>query len=186
MRGSIMSQYSTESSDALQPLSDAELDELLAAIKAEQARRAAATPVEEVSPAQRAWEIATGARTDASDEGHRILGAQNDYNSRGNGSTTARRVLRNGSWEWVSAPASRGRYLASDRKDTQYGDVYEGEIVAGYTLGSSRPTPDAFWLVIDAEKPLVLLGYQKIKTGYRLTRKKTGETIDVSDPTWRS
>lgn len=157
---------------------------LAAEIVAEQARRAT-TPAQEVSPGQRAFEIATGVRKDASDEAQRILGAKNDYNSRGNGSTTARRVLRNGSWDWMSASASRGRSLASDRNDTQYGDVYEGEIVAGYTLGSSRPTPDQFWLVINAERPLVKLAHQRIKSGYRLTREKTGETIDVTDPTWR-
>lgn len=120
-----------------------------------------------------------------------IWGASNDYNAKGRGSTEARRVLRNGSWEWLSKPASRGRYLAGDRRDTTYGNVFEGEIVATFTLGGNR-TPSGFSIVAkkgwSAEKPdqaIMKLDFVATKSGYRLTRSKTGETIEVSDPYWK-
>ena len=90
-----------------------------------------------------AWDVAKG-QVEGEETARRIRGALNDYNSRGRGSTMARRVLRDGTWDWVSAPASRGRHLAGDRRDVQWGDVYEGEIIAEYTLGSKRPRPNSF------------------------------------------
>ena len=116
-----------------------------------------------------------------------VRGAWNDYNSRGRGCTTARRVLRDGTWQWVSRPASRGRYLAGDRHDVQHGAVYEGEIVATYTLGRDGAL-DTMHLVraISApdQKPLQPLPHVRIKGGYRLNLPD-GTTLDVSDPTWR-
>lgn len=136
--------------------------------------------------ASHGWSVANGAS--GSDIGRRIRGAANDYNSRGRGATMSRRVYRGGSWLWVSAPASRGRYLASDRRDVQYGDVYEGEIVAEYTLGQKLPVPSRFWVVVladEQEKPLKLLSHIKIKSGYRLSMDGCEESLDVPDPSWR-
>lgn len=145
------------------------------------ASQPATAPVE--TPAQRAFKIALGDTTIEADENaHEVRGAQNDYNAKGRGSTMARRVLRNGTWEWLSAPASRGRFLASDRKDTTYGEVYEGEIVAQYTLGGDKRA-DKFFVVISAEKPLVEIDATKIKTGYKL--ELGGMRLDVSDPYWK-
>lgn len=121
------------------------------------------------------------------DEALSIIGSRNNYNSRGRGSTMAVRVLRSGAWVWVSRSASRGRMLASDRRDTQYGDVYEGEIVARYFLGRDGGL-DTFGIVLGAEQSdgvkWIKIESNRIRTGYRLTLTD-GTAIEVSDPTWR-
>ena len=118
----------------------------------------------------------------------RARGAANDYNAKGRGSTIARRVLRNGAWEWVSAPASRGRYLASDRKDTQYGNVWIGEVLATYTLGGrGKPEPDNFLLVLGSDDPMFhKLPHTLRRDGqYSLTLPGNDEPLLVTDPAWR-
>ena len=134
-----------------------------------------------------ATEVAMGRGTIADDAAPiRIRGAQNNYNARGSGSTMARRVLRDGEWKWVSAPASRARLRSGDRHDTQMGDVWVGEIVANYTLGArGTPTPDSFVLVIGGDdKPLQTVPHVKRRDGqYTLTFGE--ETLVVSSPAWR-
>lgn len=153
------------------------------------------TPAPESQPARKSdvvWSIASGvAAADPASPSISIRGAANNYNSRGNGGTMARRVLRNGSWQWVSRPASRGRYLASDRHDAQYGDVYAGEIIAEYTLGGSS-IPDAWYLVYEREvkgtrKTLFTLTATKRRDGRWSLCRKPGDAdiILVSDPYWR-
>ena len=118
--------------------------------------------------------------------GH-MIGARNNYNARGRGDTMARRVLRGGKWAWLSSPASQGRYCAADRRDTEYGDVYAGDVLATYTLGQSRPVPDSWRLVCDTVKAADMVcdvAATKTKSGYRLTLP-SGATVDVPDPAWR-
>lgn len=117
----------------------------------------------------------------------RIVGASNDYNSRGRGSTMARRVLRDGVWKWLSAPASRGRFLAADRKDTQYGDAWVGEILASYTLGGrGTPRPETFLLVIGGEYKTTQLAFTRRRDGqYSVVLPGRDEKLVVSDPAWR-
>jgi hypothetical protein len=70
----------------------------------------------------------------------------------------------------------------------QYGDVFEGELIAEYTLGNKKPTPDRFWVVVmedEQAKPLRPLQYVRIKTGYRVTLDGCEGTLDVPDPAWR-
>lgn len=147
---------------------------------------AATTAQEEIDKAhtRHAFLVAKGEAT-AAEEAIEITGARNDYNAKGRGSTMARRVLRNGSWEWVSKPASRGRYLAGDRKDATRGDVYEGEIIAEFTLGGSGK-PNCFMYASQRESaPLVIFeGFARTKEGFKLTAKN-GESIMVSDPYWK-
>lgn len=166
----------------LTKLNDAEFAALVADVAAEQARRAGLSPAAELTPVERAWRIASGdASLAASDEAIEAWGASNDYNSKGNGSTTVRRVLRGGTWQWFSDPASRGRFLASDRKDTKYGSVYEGEVLAWYTLGEKTPRPYHFGLVASDGK-IIDLDHKAVKSGYRLSLDEV-RTLDVSDPT---
>ena len=118
----------------------------------------------------------------------KIRGAANDYNARGRGSTMARRVLRNGGWEWVSAPASRGRDRADDRQDTQRGNVWPGEIVATYTLGGrGKPEPDNFALVLGAGKSVFHeLPHTLRRDGQSaLTLPAVSDPLLVPDPAWR-
>lgn len=117
----------------------------------------------------------------------RVKGAANDYNSRGRGSTMARRVLRDGAWQWLSAPASKGRYTSSDRNDVQYGDAWEGEIIAEYTLGGrSAPKPNGWYIVKPHEKPLTIIqSATKRRDGQWALTLPNGETLVVSDPAWR-
>ena len=136
----------------------------------------------------RAWDLALEIIEPREDDfSASIVGAANDYNARGRGSTMARRVLRKGAWEWVSAPASRGRVRADDRHNKTYGDVFEGEIVAEYTLGLAKPKPEAFYIVRASNtKPcLVNLEFTKTRSGYKLRGAKSGKEIVVSDPTWK-
>jgi hypothetical protein len=93
---------------------------------------------------------------------------------------------------WVSEPASRGRFYASDRHDVKYGDVWPGEIIASYTLGGSR-TPDAWYLVQDSDEPLVRLAASRRRDGrWTLTVPETDEyqglpgEVVVPDPYWRT
>jgi hypothetical protein len=70
----------------------------------------------------------------------------------------------------------------------QYGDVFEGELVAAYVLGQKKPIPTKFWVVVtedEQDNPLRQLQHARIKTGYRLTLEGCEGTIDVPDPTWR-
>lgn len=157
-----------------------ELEALALEIAAELDLRKAAT---NLTPIQIA-ELVFLERREGNQEAISVRGAQNDYNSKGRGSTMARRVLRNNKWIWLSEPASRGRTLSADRNDTKYGDVYEGELVAEYTLGSSRPTPEKFFIAAKEEKPLKLLDFAKLKTGYRITLP-SGQTAVVDDPSWK-
>lgn len=119
----------------------------------------------------------------------RVVGARNDYNSRGRGSTMARRVLRRGSWEWVSAPTSRGRFLSADRNDKQYGDVWIGEVLAQYTLGGrGRPAPEKFYLVEEPDengKHLQELTHVRRRDGRYTLTLPDDQLLLVSDPAWR-
>lgn len=133
----------------------------------------------------RAVAIANG--TQAEDPGAsalEIVGAENDYNARGRGNTTARRVWRGGDWQWVSAPASRGRFLASDRRDVKYGPVFEGEIVAEYILGGPRK-PEYWYLVVADECPLVPVEATQRRDGQWAVSLAEGQTVVVSNPYWR-
>lgn len=138
---------------------------------------------------EQAWQLAVAGKP-GDETACAVRGAVNDYSARGKGTTMARRVFRSGAWAWVSAPASRGRYLASDRRDVKYGYVYEGEIVAEYTLGEGSE-PDAWYVVTRNEKPLQKLAARKVRDGYyvltALTKDGTllpGE-VRVSSPYWR-
>ena len=150
-----------------------------------------AAPPEEASRPEHEhdWLIARGqAEADPADSGREIRGAANDYNARGNGSTMVRRVYRAKEWVWVSKPASKGRYLASDRKDVERGPVYPGEIVAQYTLGGAR-SPERWWLTVaDGEYPLIGLSGRHRRDGqYELSVDAAGYTgtVLVPDPYWR-
>ncbi len=131
-----------------------------------------------------AWQYATGQRPAPAVAGRAIRGAVNSYDSRGKGATMARRVFRGGAWTWVSRPAARERYLAADRWDTKYGDVWPGEIVAEYTLGGAS-TPDAWHLVSDATPILVALEAQKTKAGWVLSLPGHDGSVTLPDPYWR-
>lgn len=167
----------TELTSDLSVLSVDELNELRESVIQELETRIAASP-------EGLAEAVLNGDKEPSEEAADIIGASNDYNSRGRGSTMARRILRDGSWEWVSEPASRGRVNVSDRRDMKHGPAYEGEIVAEYILGSSRPKPVGFYIVTRGEKTLQCLPHKKVKSGYRLTLP-SGKTIDVSDPSWK-
>lgn len=134
----------------------------------------------------RAVDTATG-RVAPADDARAIVirGAWNDYNAKGRGSTTARRVLRDGVWKWVSAPASSGRFRAADRHDVRHGDVWVGEIVAQYTLGARRLAPDYFYLVWEADKPLLPLEFVRRRDGQYGLTLPGGEVIIITDPAWR-
>jgi len=146
-----------------------------------------------------AWQIARGeAELPKDAPAIRIWGGMNNYNARGRGSTSARRAYDGRTWRWVAPPTSRGRFLAADRHDTTYGDVYPGEVVAEFRLGErGAPTPHGWYLVrAHPEKPLVLLHViRKTHQGYVLSVSRKGVTpeesaqaygtIVVPDPAWR-
>jgi hypothetical protein len=144
--------------------------------------------VPQQAPWQRAVDIAAG-RIPAppEDKGVEVWGAKNDYNARGRGHTYVRRVLRGGRWEWVSPPASRGRFLAADRRDVQYGDVYLGEVIAEYTLGGNRQ-PDK-WFLVDPHDDYIwwaLEGTRRRDGQWDLRLSGRQESIlTVPDPYWR-
>lgn len=138
------------------------------------------------------WDIASGKAPAPETAVGRVIGAQNDYNARGNGSTMARRVYRGGQWQWLSAPASRGRYLSADRNDTVEGDVWGGDVIATFTLGGrGEPTPDKWQIVRhvpDSEGRITFRvnAARLAGGGYRLTvATRPGESIDVPNPSWR-
>lgn len=132
-----------------------------------------------------AWAIARGETSaDASAPGAEIIGARSDYNSRGRGSTMARRVYRDGAWSWVSEPAR-------DRRDTRYGNVWPGDIVAEYVLGGHR-TPTDWYLIIEGDKPRQKLDARLRRDGqYSLTVHSYDDAEDVPGelvvphPYWR-
>ena len=118
-----------------------------------------------------------------------VVGAKNSYNARGNGSTMARRVLRDGAWTWLSAPASRGRYLSGDRHDVQSGDVWLGELVAEYTLGGRGTLTPNRWLLPCGMKEdkarMVPCDGTRRRDGQCTVTLPDGSDIVVSDPSWR-
>jgi hypothetical protein len=142
---------------------------------------------------KRAWAIARGEAPAPQESCGQIWGAKNSYNARGRGNTYVRRVYRDGRWQWFSPPASRGRFLAADRKDTKYGDVYIGDIIAEYTLGSR--TPDQWLLIVDGDgewATWVSLDATKLRNGrWRVTvasspgKEDVPGELDVPDPYWR-
>ncbi len=114
-----------------------------------------------------------------------IVGAENYYNARGRGYTMTRRVLRDVVWQWVSRPASRGRYYARDRQDVQWGEVWPGEVIAEFRLGESTPRA---WYVVhprEARKLLRLSGVRLRDGSYRLTHEEYEGEIIVTDPYWK-
>jgi hypothetical protein len=136
--------------------------------------------------------IATGIAAIADDIAPlRIKGAWNDYNARGRGHTTARRVLRDGKWEWLSAPASRGRMRAADRNDMQYGNVWEGEIIAEHIIGARSCEPEQFYLIVCGEdeklinNELTILKHHARRDGQFAVTLPDDQTITVSNPAWR-
>jgi hypothetical protein len=143
-----------------------------------------------MSNLETAIERLTGKQAIPDDEAPiRIWGASNDYNARGHGVTEARRVLRNGTWQWFAPRASSGRLRASDRKDTQYGDVWLGELVAEYTLGKKNPEPDMFLVVYvgdDGETKRSVLKHTKRRDGqYSIVIPGVETPLVVADPAWR-
>jgi len=140
-----------------------------------------------------AWLVAQGLIQSPEEPCGKIWGAKNCYNARGKGDTYVRRVYRNGTWNWLSEPASRGRFLAADRHDVRYGYVYIGDVIAEYTLGSK--TPYAWKLVTgncDGVTKLANLNAVKLKQGkWRLRvasivgEENIPEYFDVSEPYWR-
>lgn len=140
-----------------------------------------------VARCERAWSVLTGA-TPADPDAPAIahVGARNDYNARGRGSTTAWRVLRAGAttWSWLSAPASRGRFLAADRSDEQTGEAYEGDLLVKYTLGGrAAPQPERVRLV--SRRGALDLEHRTRRDGSLVVSSPAlGEHI-VSSPMWR-
>lgn len=114
---------------------------------------------------------------------HTIRGAFRDLNSKGRGLETFRKVWRGGAWQWVSGYLPRGTFLASERRASTSGDVETGEIVAEFSrrLPDRQCSIDAFFVVMDAEKPLKRLEYTKPRLG-RYQVIVDGAEIDMPDP----
>lgn len=108
--------------------------------------------VPETAPAleariQIACDIATGKiPAPDHDSPRNVVGAKKDLNSKGNGPEWFRMVYRNGSWRYVSDDRlPSGKFLASDRRATVYGEVFAGEIIAGHDRGGQI---DSAWIVM--------------------------------------
>lgn len=148
---------------------------------------AAATEPPALSLAERvACEIASGVRTgDPSATAIVITAAKKDLNAKGNGSEWYRMVYRGGAWVYFAAGRlPRGTYLASDRRASVAGDVYEGEIVCRHHRGDQV---DAVWLVVDGPRKggergfLASLEFTRGRDGLRVILP-TGAHVTLPDP----
>lgn len=75
---------------------------------------------------------------DPSAEAKKVKGAHKDYSARGSRREHwYRMVLRNGTWEYVSTERlAAGNFRASERHDTVYGEMFEGELAITHDHGA--------------------------------------------------
>lgn len=86
-----------------------------------------------------ACDIATGVtKPDSSATAISVVAASRNLNTRGTGHEWYRLVYRASQWVYFQeGRMPKGKFLASERRVTLYGDVYEGEILAGHPRGAA-------------------------------------------------
>jgi hypothetical protein len=111
----------------------------------------------------------------------KVRAAHKDYNSRGRcREHWYRMVWRAGEWRYLGdRRLAAGTFLASDRHDTVWDEVWPGEIVIQHDRGGPI---DVAYLVVDQEKPLVQCGIGRTRDGQLRVTLPDGRSLLRPNP----